>query len=144
MGYHETTQSALVTLLDAALESNVPVLNGLAVTDAQVERYASAVMIVRESIDVDLHPEVNPSTSVADQPELWLWALYVKGGGGSARPSGKGAQVDLILESVRTALNAQRLTTDCGPLHLVSEEYEGPLGTGVLYVQRWRHTRLAG
>ena len=55
-----------------------------------------------------------------------------------------GAEVDLYLELIKTALNAQRPTTDCGPLHLTSEDFEGRAGATVTYTQRWTHRRRAG
>lgn len=143
MGFHANVFSGLVTLLEAALPDRVPVLNALSMQEQDYERYATCVVVLRESVDYEPHPEINPATATLDQGAEWVWAIYVKGGGGNARPADKGAEVDLLLEAVQTALNAQRPTTDCGPLHLVSEELEEQTGTQVAYVQRWRHRRLA-
>lgn len=145
MGYHATVQAAIVTLLEAALPSGTPVLNGLAEADAEAHNFASFVLIARESITMEPHAEINPSTSADTQLEEWEWNLIVRGGGGASDEPGKGAQVDLILEKIRTALNAQRPTSDCGPLSILSEEYFEIEGQeGVTYLQRWRHSRMAG
>lgn len=144
MGFHADVYSGLVTLLEAALPDRVPVLNGLTTTDNDLERHASWVVVIRESIDYEPHPEINPATATLDQGAEWSWSIYIAGGGGNARPADKGAEVDLLLEAVQTALNAQRpVAADCGPLHLVSEDLEEMAGTQVVYVQRWRHRRLA-
>lgn len=144
MGYHATIQTALKTLLETAFTGqSVPILNGLSVTDMQVQSFPTCIVITRDSIEYEPNPHINPLTSVKDQPEQWYWDIYVKGGGGQPNFSGRGAEVDETLETVREALNAQRLTTDCGPMNLVSEDYVEPNGTGVIYVQRWTHTRLA-
>lgn len=142
MGYHAEVYDALATLIESATPTGTAVTSALDVTEAQLERFASAVVIVRESISLDPHPEINPSTSVEAQPEVWSWVLYVVGGGGGSRPHSRATHVDTMLETLRTALNAQRLTSDCGPLHLVSEDYEGRHGNGVMYAQRWTHARL--
>jgi hypothetical protein len=144
MGYHADVYTGIANLLTDALPSTVPVLNALTVTDAELDRYAASVVILREGISYDRHPEIAPSTSLADQPETWTWSLYVTGGGGSSLSTGAAAQVDLYLEMIRDALNAQRPTDHCGPLHLVSEDYEGRDASTVMYVQRWTHTRLQG
>lgn len=143
MGYHANVFDGIVTLLRAALSSTIPVVDALTVDEAQLERWAQSVVILRESIDYEPHPEINPSTSTLDQGEEWSWALYVTSGGGGARLADRGQYVDSLLETVRTALNAQRPTTDCGPLHMTEESYIDSTGTGVMYVQRWRHRRLA-
>ena len=143
MGYHASVYSGLVTLLEAALPDRVPVLNALSMSDTDFERTAAFVAVVREAIEYEPHPEINPATATLDQGAEWTWTLYIKGGAGAARPHDKGAEVDLLLEAVQTALNAQRPTTDCGPLHLVSEDFEQLAGTQVVYAQRWRHRRLA-
>jgi len=142
MGYHADVQAQLVSLIEAAVPTGVSVVQGLAMSEAETIRNAAFVAIVRDSIEVEPHAEINPSTSTSDQMERWRWLLYVKGGGGAANNPAKGAEVDLILEAVRTALNAQKLTAACGPLHLESEEYEGNSGTGVVYIQTWVHGRL--
>lgn len=143
MGYHATVQAALYALLEAALPNDTPVINGLAADDIKAERYASCVVVVRESIEFEPVLEINPTEGAGTQVEEWSWALFVKGGGGKARGSGRAAEVDFTLETIRDALNAQRLTTECGPLSLEAEEYLEPVGTGVLYAQRWRHSRIA-
>ena len=143
MGFHADVFSGLVTLLEAALPDRVPVFNALTTTEIEYNRTPSYVAVVRESIDYEPHPEINPATATLDQGAEWTWALYIVGGAGNARPADKGAEVDLLLEAVQTALNAQRPTTDCGPLHLTSEDLEELAGTQVVYVQRWRHRRLA-
>jgi hypothetical protein len=142
MGYHEDVQNALAQALVAGLPSVVPVLNGLSITQEQAERYASFVLIVREAIEFDPHEPVNPNPTTTQQPERWTWSLDVKGGGGSALAADAGAQVDLLLETIRTTLGAQRLTSDCGPLHLETEDYVGDSGTGVVYRQVWWHERF--
>jgi hypothetical protein len=142
MGYHADVYDALKALIEGAV--SVPVLDVLALDEVQVNRLSTAVLIQRDAIDLDPHPEVNPSTSVVDQPERWTWTLYVIGGGGAATQQGKSTHVDTLLEQLRTALNAQRPTAKCGPLHIFSEEYSGRHGTGVLYLQRWTHSRLGG
>jgi hypothetical protein len=143
MGYHKTIQDALKALLDAEFDSSTPILNGLSDLDMQVQTLASCIVIIRDDIQFEPNPHINPLTEVKDQPELWFWEIYVKGGGGEPNFSGRGAEVDEKLEAVRVALNAQRLTSDCGPMNLTNEEYVEPNGTGVVYVQRWVHTRLA-
>ena len=143
MGYHAEVFEGIAKLLRAALPSSTPVLDALTTEELQVERYASSVVILRESIDYEPHPEINPSTSVKDQGEEWTWSLYVTGGGGGARPADRGQYVDDMLEAIRTALNARRPTTDCGPMHMIEESFETKIGAGVMYVQRWRHRRLA-
>lgn len=143
MGFHSDVYSGLVTLLEGAMPSRVPVLNALQVSDAEYEQTPAFVAVVRESIEYEPHPEINPNTSTVDQGAEWTWSLYVKGGAGNSRAHDRGAEVDLILEAVQTALNAQRPTSDCGPLHIISEDIEGMAGTSVVYVQRWRHRRLA-
>ena len=140
MGYHADVYDGLATLIEAALPG-VVVFNALAVTEADLDRHALSVCILRESIDYEPHPEIAPRTAVADQAEEWTWTLYVTGGGGRARPADKAAEVDLYLEDLKTALNAQRPTTDCGPLHLVNEDLEGETETTVTYAQRWTHRR---
>lgn len=144
MGYHADVYTGIADLLIDALPATMPVFNALTVNEAELDRHATSVVILREGISYDRHPEVAPQTALADQPETWTWALYVTGGGGMARPADAGAEVDLYLEAIRTALNAQRPTTDCGPLHLESEDYEGRDGATVMYVQRWTHMRLQG
>jgi hypothetical protein len=144
MGYHATIEDALKTLLDAAFNgTETVILNGLAEVDMQVQTFASCVVIRRDGIEFEPNPHINPDTSVKDQPEQWYWEIFVKGGGGEPNFSGRGSHVDLKLEAIRVALNAQRLTSDCGPMNLVSEEYVNNIGTGVMYVQRWTHSRLA-
>lgn len=144
MGYHADVYQGIVELLHGSLPSSVPVLNAIATTETEAERYAASVIILRESIDYEPHPELTPSTSVLDQGEEWSWALYITGGGGGARPADRGEQVDVMLEKVRTALNARRPTSDCGPMHLVDELYDAHVGnSSVRYVQHWRHRRLA-
>lgn len=143
MGYHADVYEGIVELLHGALPASVPILNAISVSELEFDRYASSVVVLRESIDYEPHPEINPDTSVRDQGEEWSWALYITGGGGGTRPTDRAEHVDLMLEKVRTALNARRPTSDCGPLHLVDEVYEGRSGNGVMYVQRWRHRRLS-
>lgn len=142
MGYHADVYSGIADLLAAALPNNVPVFDALTVSEMELDRNAQSVCILRESIDYERHPEVNPSTSLDDQAETWDWALYVKGGGGASRPAGSRAYVDTYLETIKSALNAQKPTADCGPLHVVSEDFEGRDGATVIYVQRWTHRRL--
>ena len=143
MGFHSDVRDGIVTHLDDALKPyEVSVIDALSITEAQAERFSVGVFIVRESIDYSPHPEVNPSTAAADQPEFWTWALYVIGGGGASRPSDRASHVDTLLETIRTALNAQRPTSDCGPLHLLSEDFEGRHSQGVMYSQRWTHLRM--
>ena len=142
MGYHADVYSGLADLITAAVPSSTPVFNALTVTEMELDRHASSVCILRESIDYDPHPEIAPRTSVENQAETWTWTLYVTGGGGASRPAGAAAEVDKTLEIIRTALNAQRPTTDCGPLHLVSEDLEDSNGTLVTYAQRWTHRRF--
>jgi hypothetical protein len=144
MGYHADVQAAIVALLEAALPEGVPVLNGLVEDEAARHSLNAFVLIGRDSIRMESHAEINPSTTADTQLEEWEWNLIVKGGGGAATEPDKGAEVDLILETIRTALNAQRPTTDCGPLSILSEEYYDVIGGGVAYLQRWRHSRMAG
>jgi hypothetical protein len=144
MGYHADIEDALRELLETAFAgTNTPVLNGLAEVDMQVQTFASCILIRRDSVEFDPNPHINPDPLVKDQPEMWYWEIYVKGGGGEPNFSGRGTHVDLKLEAVRVALNAQRLDDNCGPMNLTSEEYVNNIGTGVMYVQRWTHTRLA-
>jgi hypothetical protein len=142
MGYHKTVQDALETLLTNALGTTIPVLRGLGLMDKDALTYPAFVAVTRERILFDPHPEINPNTAVQDQPETWYWVLQVKGGGGEPTLGARGAQVDEILETIRTALNAQRLTSDCGPLQLEEEVFDDEHGTGVIYIQRWRHNRM--
>ena len=144
MGYHADVYKGLADLIIAALPSDMPTFNALAVEEQELDRHARSVVILRESIDYEPHPEIAPRTAVADQAEVWSWTLYVSGGGGQARPAGRGAEVDLYLEQIKDALNAQRPTTDCGPLHLEAEDIEGRSGATVTYSQRWTHRRRAG
>jgi len=144
MGYHATIQAALVALLEAALPSTCEVVNGLVIDDAKAQRLAHFVAIIRESIDLERHAEINPNTAAETQLESWSWVLYVKGGGGAPDGAARGAEVDETLETVRTALNAQRLDSTCGPLNFESETFIEPHGTGVMYAMRWQHTRLSG
>ena len=142
MGYHSDVQTALALLLETRFSNGqIPILNGLAVTEVEAERYAAFILIVREGIDFDPHEPINPNITSSQQPERWTWTLDVKGGGGAARAADAGSQVDLLLESVRTTLGATKLTSDCGPLHLESEDYVGNSGTGVVYRQTWWHER---
>lgn len=141
MSYHADVYEGIAALLGATLPDSIPVFNALTVSEQELDRHASSVTILRESLDYEPHPEINPDTEVEDQAETWEWALYVTGGGGRSRPADSGAEVDRILEKIKTALNAQRPTTDCGPMHLVSEEYEGRDETRVTYAQRWTHRR---
>lgn len=144
MGFHATVQAAIVALLEADLPSNCPVINTLAAEEADLQRLASFVGISRERIDFEPHEEVNPDTDADTQLEAWEWNLFVAGGAGAMDQAGKGAEVDLLLETIRDALNAQRPTAQCGPLSIVTEEYFRDHGNGVVYQQRWRHTRMAG
>lgn len=144
MGYHSDVYEGIVELLVAALPSSIPVFNALTVTEMELDRHPSSVCVLRESIDYEPHPEINPDTDVENQGETWDWALYVTGGGGRSRPADTGAEVDLYLEKIKTTLNAQRPTTSCGPLHLVAEDFEGRDGAASTYVQRWTHRRLPG
>ena len=143
MGYHLDVYQGIADLLTAALPSNVPVFDALTVSEMELDRHAQSVCVLRESVDYERHPEINPDTDVAEQGETWNWALYVTGGAGASRPTGAGAYVDQYLETIKTALNAQRPTTECGPMHLTSEDFEGRDGAAVTYVQRWTHRRLA-
>lgn len=143
MGFHSDVYSGLVTLLENALPGSVPVFNVLTTNETEYQRTAAWVAVLRETIDYEPHPEINPETATLDQGADWQWAIYVAGGAGNARQPDKGAEVDLLIEAVQAALNAQRPTSDCGPLHLVSEDFEEMTGTSVVYVQRWRHRRLA-
>ncbi len=140
MGYHATVQAAIKALIVAAVD--VPVLEGAEADEPKTDRMASFVYLLRESIEYEPHVEINPDTSSSSQYEQWQWALYVVGGGGGSRVKDRAATVDTLLETIKTALNAQKLTSNCGPLHLVSEEYEGRHNSGVMYVQRWNHDRL--
>jgi hypothetical protein len=142
MGYHADVYKGIADLVIGALPSNFPVFDALTVGEQRLSREARSVCILRESVDYTPHVEINPDTSVQDQWETWSWALYIKGGAGQARPPARGAEVDLYLEMIRTALNAQRPTSHCGPLYLVSEEFEGRDGATVAYTQRWTHRRL--
>jgi hypothetical protein len=144
MGYHADVYEGIADLLVAALPADIPVVNALRIDEIEFANMARAVCILRESVDFEPHPEINPNTSVVDQAETWDWALYVKGGGGSSRPSEAGSVIDLYLEKIQTTLNAQRPTDDCGPMQLVSEDFEGRDGATVTYVQRWTHRRLQG
>ena len=144
MGYHADVYKGLADLIIDKMPDKFPVFNALTVSEQELDRHARSVCILRESIDYEPHPEINPRTAVADQVETWSWALYVTGGGGRSRPADSGAEVDLYLELIKTALNAQRPTDDCGPLHLVSEDFEGRAAATVTYTQRWTHRRLAG
>lgn len=141
MGEYETLTAALVALLEAALPSTTPVLNGLSTEDIKAERLASFVGVIRERITFSPHVEMNPNPAAKTQVEKWSWLLLVKGGGGRARSAGKGTEVDKTLETIRTALNAQKLDSTCGPLSVESEDYAGTHGTGVIYEQRWTHER---
>jgi len=144
MGYHADIQEALVALLVAALPSSCGVYNGLTLTEVQGVRLGEFVAVFRESITMEPHAEINPSTAVESQLESWEWVLYIKGGGGASDPAAMGVEVDETLETVRAALNAQRLDDTCGPLNLVGEDFFGESGQGVVYAQRWRHSRLSG
>ena len=144
MGYHADVYKGISDLLIAEMPRDFPVVNALRIDEIEFANMAMGVCILRESIDYEPHPEINPDTEVTDQAERWEWALYVKGGGGAARPTESGAVVDLYLETIQKALNAQRPTDDCGPLQLVSEDFEGRDGATVTYTQRWTHRRLKG
>ena len=141
MGYHADIESELITLLEAGLPRTVPVLNGLAVDEAQADRLPQFVFLVRDSIDLDPHQEIRPDVDSTQQPERWTWSIDVKGGAGGARLTDRGREVDVMLEAVRTSIGARQMT-DCGPLHLVAEEYVGASGTGVVYRQTWTHERF--
>lgn len=141
MGYHANVQNALVAALEVAVPG-VAVLNGLSLTVAQGNRLAQWVSVHREGIDFEPHLPIMPADDDDQQPEAWTWFIDVKGGGGTYDKPGAGAEVDLLLEAVRTGLGAQSMTADCGPLHLVSEDYEGESGTGVVYRQTWTHERM--
>ena len=142
MGYRATIQAALVTLLEASLPSTCEVVNGLAIDDAEAVHLAHFVAVVRERIDFDPHAEINPNTAVKTQEQTWSWVLFVKGGGGAMDGAARGAEVDSTLEAIETALNAQRLDATCGPLTITADEYIKPHGTGVMYAQRWQHSRI--
>ena len=142
MGYHSDVQTVLAQKLEAEFGRDVPVLNGLATTEAQSNNYAKFILIVREDIDFDPHEPINPNPTSSQQPERWTWLIDVKGGGGAQRAAEAGAEVDLFLEIVRDTLGAEKLTTDCGPLHLESEIYVGNSGAGVVYRQTWWHERF--
>jgi hypothetical protein len=142
MGYHADVYKGLADLVITAVPDDMPVLNVLTEEEVEFDRHNRSVCILRENIGFEPHPEINPQTAVADQPETWEWTLYVTGGAGKARAPDSGAEIDLYLELIRTALNAQRLTSDCGPLHLTSEDFEGRDGAKVTYTQRWTHRRL--
>ena len=144
MGYHDDVYKGLAKLLAGGLPAKFPILNVLTASEQDLDRHPRSVIVVREAIDYEPHPEINPDVDIADQGEAWAWTLYVTGGGGRARSADSGAEVDLYLESIQTALNAQRPTTDCGPLHLAGEEFEERTTTTVTYTQRWVHRRLAG
>ena len=144
MGYHADVYKGLADLIIDVLPSDMPTFNALTVEEQELDRHARSVVILRENISLEKHPEINPRTAVEDQAETWEWTLYVTGGGGQARPADRGDEVDLYLELIKTALNAQRPTTDCGPLHLMAEDFEGRDGAAVTYTQRWTHRRRAG
>ena len=141
MGYHADVYKGLADLIIAALPSDMPTLNMLTAGELEFDRHARSVFILREAIDYDPNPEINPRTAVENQGEAWGWTLYVTGGGGTTRATDAGAEIDLYLEMIKTALNAQRPTSDCGPLHLESEDFEGRDGPKVTYTQRWTHRR---
>lgn len=141
MGYHADVYKGLADLIIGAVPSDMPTLNMLTSSEVEFDRHARSVLILRESIDYEPHPEINPRTAVEDQAETWEWVLYITGGGGTARSTDGGAEVDLYLEMIKTALNAQRPTSDCGPMHLTSEDFEGRDGAKVTYTQRWTHRR---
>ena len=144
MGYHADVYKGLADLIIAALPSDMPTFNALTVEEQELDRHARSVVILREGIDFDPPPEINPQTEVKSQGQAWDWTLYVTGGGGQARSAGRGDEVDLYLEQIQNALNAQRPTTECGPLQIVSEDIEGRSGATVTYSQRWTHRRRAG
>jgi hypothetical protein len=141
MGYHADVYKGFADLIIEAVPSDMPTLNMLTASETEFDRHARSVLILRESIDYEPHPEINPRTAVEDQAETWEWVLYITGGGGTARSTDGGAEVDLYLEMIKTALNAQRPTSDCGPMHLTSEDFEGRDGAKVTYTQRWTHRR---
>lgn len=122
----------------------MPVLNGLADAELDEHRFSELVMIGRDSIRFEPHEEINPLVTADTQLEEWEWNLFIKGGGGGLDQAAKGAEVDELLETIRTALNAQRPTAQCGPMSILSEEYYEEHGAGVVYLQRWRHSRMAG
>jgi len=141
MGYHEEIQTALAVLLEDALPG-VPILNGLTASVDEVARFPKCVLIVRESISYDPHEPINPDPTETQQPEMWTWSIGVKGGAGASTAANAGAEVDKLLEAVRTALGAQRLSNKCGPLHLELEDYRDESGRGVVYTQTWVHERF--
>lgn len=141
MGFHQDVQTGLALKLETAMPT-VPILNGLVTTEDEINRHAVCVLVVREVIEYDPHETINPTPTETQQPEEWRWSLEVKGGGGAELASKAGAEVDFLLEKIRTALAAQRLTTDCGPLNMVTEEYVGQSGRGVVYRQTWTHERF--
>ena len=143
MGYHADVYKGLADLIIAALPDDMPTLNVLTSEEIDFDRHARSVFILRENINFEPHPEIAPRTAVKSQRETWEWTLYVTGGGGKARPTDSGAEIDLYLEMIQTALNAQRPTSDCGPLRLTDEDFEGRGdGAKVTYTQRWTHRRL--
>jgi hypothetical protein len=141
MGYHADVYKGLADLIINAVPSDMPTFNALTSEEIEFDRHARSVFILRENISYDPPPEINPRTEVENQRETWEWTLYVTGGAGTTRSSDAGAEIDLYLEMIKTALNVQRPTSNCGPLHIVSEDFEGRDGTKVTYTQRWTHRR---
>lgn len=141
MGYHADVYKGLADLIIAALPSDMPTLNVLNVDEVEFDRHNRSVFILRENIGFEPPPEIAPQTAVKSQRQTWEWTLYVTGGGGKARSTDSGAEVDTYLEMLQDALNAQRPTSDCGPLHITDEDFEGRDGAKVTYIQRWIHRR---
>ncbi len=141
MGYHADVYKGLADLIIAALPNDMPTLNALTASEAELSRSGRSVVIVREGIGFEPHPEISPQTGVKSQAQVWEWTLFVSGGGGKVRPADKGAEIDLYLELIQDALNAQRPVASCGPLRIVGEDFEGRDGATVTYTQRWTHRR---
>ena len=135
MGYHQDVYSGLKTLVESAV--SVPVLSAVEDSEAAANRFASYVVILRENLSLERSEVIGGG----HQYEHWTWKLYVYGGGGAGTASASGQHVDELLESIRSALTAQRPDRSSGPLQLRGETYEGKHGAGVLYVQTWEHDR---
>ena len=141
MGYHADVYKGLADLIIAAVPDDMPTLNVLNSEEIDFDRHARSVFILREDIGFEPPPEIAPRTAVKSQPQMWEWTLYVTGGGGKARSTDSGAEVDIYLEMIQDALNAQRPVSGCGPLYITGESFEGRDGAKVTYTQRWTHRR---
>lgn len=135
-------RDALVELIRAAVPSEVSVIPVMNIREGDTIKEPRAILVARESIDTEPFEQANPPVGCV-QSQLYTWALRYIGGGGGRTPRARLDALDDLLDTVETALAAQRLTGSArvGPLEMLPENEGDEHSSGVSVVQRWRNEK---